>query len=168
MNHETSQDVTNLKKMNAIDLLIQGLNDREVADKIGTSRETVTRWRNENPVFQAELNRRRQEIWGGACEKLRGLVSHAVDVLESELENGNSKLKAAVEILKATGLYGNVPSPDGETNPDAILKKQAEDWARNEMKKLPTSGDGLTDLLKKDEVFAQLVKEKMAGKEVSS
>ncbi|MBC8228970.1 hypothetical protein H8E77_05405 [bacterium] len=42
-------------------------------------------------------NRKRKEIWGAAEDKLRGLVSDAVDVLETELKNGN--LKAAIFVL---------------------------------------------------------------------
>ena len=62
-NHEKSQNLT-IEQLNAIDLLVQGLSDREVADKVNVARETVTRWRNESAVFQAELNRKRKEIWG--------------------------------------------------------------------------------------------------------
>lgn len=74
-NHENSQNVTNLtiEQQNAIELLVQGISDREVAEKINFARETVTRWRNENPYFQAELNRKRQEIWGAAQDRLRAL-----------------------------------------------------------------------------------------------
>ena len=46
--------------------------DRVVAEKIGVARETVSRWRNDNPYFAAELNRRRKEIWG--CAHLAALL----------------------------------------------------------------------------------------------
>ena len=86
--HTNSPNVTNLsvEQLNAIDLLVQGLSDREVAEKVNVARETVTRWRNsagvavsnfpENAVFQmvicgerpacAELNKKRQFLWGAA------------------------------------------------------------------------------------------------------
>jgi len=107
--HRSTQKIT-IKQLNAIDLLVQGLSDREVAEKVGVARETVTRWRNENAEFRVALNQRRKEIWGNACEKLRALVTDAVNVLEREIkEEGN--LKAAIEVLKAVGLYGNIDPP---------------------------------------------------------
>jgi len=54
-----------IKQQNAIDLLIQGKSDRKTAEAIGVSRQTVTNWRNNNPVFIAELNKQRKAVWGG-------------------------------------------------------------------------------------------------------
>lgn len=157
--HENSQNLT-IEQLNAIDLLVQGLSDREVAENVGVARETVTRWRNENPYFEAELNRKRKEIWGAAEDKLRGLVSGAVDVLETELKNGN--LKAAIEVLKAVGMYGTISQPDGATDPEVIILSQAKKWAKNEMEKEPPSGDLLDDVLGKDAKFARLVQERLS------
>jgi transcriptional regulator with XRE-family HTH domain len=110
MRHHKKRQKITIEQLNAIDLLVQGLSDREVAEKVGVARETVTRWRNENPEFRVALYQRRKEIWGNACEKLRALVTDAVNVLEREIkEEGN--LRAAIEVLKAVGLYGNIEPP---------------------------------------------------------
>ena len=117
----------NVEQENAIDLLLQGKSDREVAEAVGVSRQTVTEWRNHNSVFVAELNRRRQEIWGSQTARLRLLVSQAVDVFEEDLQNDQDlKLRqsAAVHILKAVGLYGADLSPMGEVYPEDV----EEDW----------------------------------------
>lgn len=131
-----SQELT-IEQRNAIDLLVQGLSDREVAEKVGVARETVTRWRNENPYFQAELNRKRKEIWGAAEDRLRALVSDAVKVLEEELKKGS--LKAAIEVLKAVGLYGGVSRPSGATDPEVLMVEQARKWAMTKWAKRPPS-----------------------------
>lgn len=116
----------NVKQKNAIDLLLQGQNDREVAEAVGVSRQTVTEWRNGNAVFAAELNRRRQEVWGGQQERLRGLVAKAVDVLEEQLDNEHGfvpdrvRQSAAVHILKRVGLYGSKLEPRGYTDPEMV------------------------------------------------
>jgi len=116
----------NVKQENAIDLLLQGQSDREVAEAVGVSRQTVTEWRNGNAVFGAELNRRRQEVWGGQQERLRGLVAKAVDVLEEQLEDEQGmtpvrvRQAAAVHILKAVGLYGSKLEPRGYTDPEMV------------------------------------------------
>ena len=50
------------EQLNAIDLLILGKTDREVAEAVGVRRETVTKW-HKNPFFIAELNVKREELW---------------------------------------------------------------------------------------------------------
>lgn len=120
----------NIEQENAIDLLIQGRSDREVAEAVGVSRQTITGWRNYNPVFIAVLNERRYEIWGAQTERLRGLVESAVSVLQNDLDNEDMRLRqsAAVHILKAVGLYGADLQPTGK-----ILAEDVEDdWRYSE------------------------------------
>ena len=120
-----------LEQENAIDLLIQGHSDREVASAVNVSRQTVNQWRNRDSVFMGELNARRQAVWGNQAERLRSLISQAVDVLESDLSSEDVRLRqsAAVHILKAVGLYGADLKPTGETSPDAI----ESDWRLSSM-----------------------------------
>jgi len=42
------------EQLNAIDLLILGKTDREVAEIVGVRRETITKW-HKNPFFSAEF-----------------------------------------------------------------------------------------------------------------
>ena len=112
---------------NAIDLLVAGKSDREVAETVDVNRSTVNQWRNHDPLFVAELNARRKEIWGSQCERLRNLVKQAVDVLEEGLNSEDEKvrLNAAIHILKAVKLYGTSQNPQGSTNP-SIVESQWE------------------------------------------
>ena len=120
-----------LEQDHAINLLLQGKSDREVASAVNVSRQTVNQWRNHDAVFVAELNARQQALWGTATERLRSLISQAVDVLKSDLENEALRLRqsAAVHILNAVGLYGSDLKPTGETSPDAI----ESDWRLSSM-----------------------------------
>ena len=45
----------------AVDALVSGASITDAAMAAGVRRETVSRWIHENPVFKAELNRRREE-----------------------------------------------------------------------------------------------------------
>jgi hypothetical protein len=94
-------------QMNAIDLLITGASDREVAEKIGISRQTVTNWRLYHPAFQAELGRRREEVWGLSADKMRTLLPRALAILEETFDNPQNpdRLKLAVEIVKQSGIF---------------------------------------------------------------
>ncbi len=134
-----------IEQQNAIDLLIQGKPDHEVAAAVGVVRETVTRWRHENPYFVAELNRQRKALWGTAHERLRGLVHKAVDILEKALEEGD--LKAAVAVLKAVRLYGTVPPPSGPEDPELVLWQEAQAWAAAEVQRDGPAVDPLHALL---------------------
>ena len=113
-----------LKQQNAVDLLIQGHSDRAVAEAVGVTRQTVCDWRNHNPAFIAELNRRRQDLWSSHADRLRRLADKAIKVLELDLMEAHphpseSQLKlrqaAAVHILRACGLYGDNLLPEAET-----------------------------------------------------
>ena len=77
------------------------------------------------------------------------MVGEAVEVLATELKAGD--LRAAIEVLKAVGLYGKVEPPADDTDPDVILVKQAKLWAQQEIAKEPPSADPLKDFLDKDE-----------------
>jgi hypothetical protein len=133
--HKTSQAPTfkplTPEQQNAIDLLILGKSDREVAEGVGVAREAVTRWRSDNPLFIAELNRQRQALWADARERLRALVGKAVAVIEQAMQEGD--LGAVIGVLKAVKLYGEIGAPEGPTNPDAILRARTEAQARREL-----------------------------------
>jgi transposase len=51
------------EQMNAIEHLILGKSDRAVAETVGVTRQTICEWRNHDPLFIAELNRQRSELW---------------------------------------------------------------------------------------------------------
>ena len=100
--HEMSQyPLLSIEQHNAIDLLILGDTDHAVAEQIGVARETICRWRNENPYFMAELNRRRKDVANGARTVAR-LVGKAIDILEQALQPDD--VKAASD-----GLTGRQP-----------------------------------------------------------
>ena len=115
------------------------ISDQETAETVGVARETVTRWRNDNPHFAAQLNRQRRLIWSNSHDRLRALVSKAVDTLDLALQNGDAR--AAVEVLKAVGLYGQVQPPSGPEDAELVLWAEAREWAELEFKKQRPSID---------------------------
>jgi hypothetical protein len=127
--HKTSQSPAykrlSPEQENAIDLLILGKPDREVAELAGVTRETVWHWRHEHPVFMATLERRRAEVWRQPQERLRSLLSKAVENLGQAVESGD--LKASIELLKAVGMYGDgTMNAIGEQDPEKLIRQQAE------------------------------------------
>ena len=55
-----------------------------------------------NVFFRSAVSRIHSDLWVENKQRLRGLGGKAVDVIATELDNGN--LKAAVELLKLIGL----------------------------------------------------------------
>jgi transposase len=116
-------DNLSVTQENAIDLLVQGHNDRQVAEAIGVRRETVCDWRNHNPTFSAELSRRRKDVRGMHSDHLGHLAATAIDVLATDLATPNNyltesgrriKQAAAVQILKASGFYREDPARNAQ------------------------------------------------------
>ena len=119
----------------AIDLILTGKNDREVAQTIGKSRSTVNTWRNHDPLFIATLNDRRQQVWGGQLNRLNNLVTEAVDVLQDGLHDSDIKVRivSAVHILKATGVYGATVPGSQVTDPAEVA---ADHEIKNDQRKV--------------------------------
>ena len=161
--NETSQGPSSsrlsVEQLNAIDILVQGRTDQETAETVGVARETVTRWRNDNPHFAAQLNRQRRLIWSDSHDRLRALANKAVDTLETSLDEGDSRV--ALEVLKAIGLYGQVQPPSGPEDADLVLWEEAREWAELEISRKGPSSDPLMDQLIWDSQIARLAHERM-------
>lgn len=120
---ETRQTLTT-GQLNAIDRLVTGATDSEAADVAGVTRQTVNGWRRHNPMFKAELNRRREAIMGASVDRLRALLPVALDTLERELKGGENGWKAALKILEIGGTGS--PSKIGPTDSHEFLRDRAE------------------------------------------
>jgi len=91
------------KQQIAVDLVVLGRTLAEIASAVGVGIRTVWRWRRYNPKFQAAVAQRRREILEAASDKLRSVLSQAIDVLQEELANPENKNRAriAIELVKA-------------------------------------------------------------------
>jgi len=116
-----------VEQCNAIDLLVTGAGDAEVAAAVGKTRQTVCGWRLHHPTFQSELNRRRHEVWGAATDKLRALLPKALATLERELEGGNDAVRVAIAIMKMASLP---ISTIGSQSEEEITLAEAERQSR--------------------------------------
>ncbi|MQF69060.1 hypothetical protein FIM12_01800 [SAR202 cluster bacterium AD-804-J14_MRT_500m] len=154
--HSTGLTVTQL---NAIDVLAQGKTDQETATVVGVSRESVSRWKNHNPNFIAELNKQRRLIWGASHDRLRSLLPKAIDTLETALERGDSKV--AMELLKAAGIYGQIKPPSGSTDPEMVLWEEAIEWAKTELLKQGPSAEPEIEMLFHNSKLSTLAHDKM-------
>ncbi|MEH7610770.1 hypothetical protein [Gottfriedia acidiceleris] len=114
-----------IEQLNAVDLLITGKTDQEVADEVGVNRVTITKWRNYDIYFQAELNKRRKEIWSVSIDKIRALLPKAIERLEKEVDS-DIGWKVALEIIKIAGIESQQVKDIGHDNADKIISEEAE------------------------------------------
>jgi len=135
----TKQDKTrqlSIEQANALEHLLQGQSDRAVAEAVGVARQTIWEWRNNDPLFIAELNRQRSEMWTEARERLKSLANRALDVVELHLDSDDPKasLAAAKYILQGTRLLGETDLPSsGPTTPEGVIMARLRSEARSEL-----------------------------------
>lgn len=125
----------NDKQLNAINLIISGKTDTEVAEKIGVSRETVNQWKNKNHDFIAELNKIRNSIQKTIKDRQTAIVLKAYEVLEKhidkQLESEEVDVKTALEVIK---MHSHLqPYRDQETDPNTLAVEEERDKALSDM-----------------------------------
>jgi hypothetical protein len=124
------------EQIDAIEYLLQGKSDKVIAEIVGVSRQTIWEWRKQDPLFIAEVNRRRVALWNEACERMKSLANRALDVLELQLNSNDPKtsLAAAKYVLQGTQLLGDTNlRVGGPTNPKQIILEKLRREARNEL-----------------------------------
>ena len=127
----TNKDDLTVMQEKTIQLLMTGLSDQAVADKLGLARQTVCNWRHNEAAFAARFNAERQALWSTHREKLRSLVAQAVDVLAEDMAaklEPKLRQSAAIHVLKAVGLYGQDMKPSGAIDSGQVEReRQASD-----------------------------------------
>jgi transposase-like protein len=115
----------NEKQHAAIRLLMQGSNHAHVAEQIGTTPETLSRWMNNDTLFIATLNYQRQAAYESVIQRMRSLAHAAVDALETGLESDdeNIRLKTAQTILKMISL-DHITPPEGPITEHDVVAQQ--------------------------------------------
>lgn len=113
----------NIAQLNAIDLITAGLRDKEVAELVGVARETVTRWRLYNPKFQAELFRRRHEVWSSCTDKIRCIFLEALNSLDSTLKYGGVTKHSGLvlDVIKLFIQHSDILSDVGSDAQEGVI-----------------------------------------------
>ena len=106
----------------ALDLLLAGQTVTAAAAAVGVARETVSRWRNTDPAFQAAYNAAMQSVYEAGQARLLEARGKAVERLAALVDspNTNYALKAAALLLRVPVL-----PPAGDVDPAAIEADQA-------------------------------------------
>jgi len=105
--------------------LLEGKSQKEAAESAGVSAEQVSRWKASDPLFVAELNRQRAELWEVNRAELLTLAKEARQVVREVLtsESEGVRLRAALAVLDRVGQY-----PTGATSARGV----AQEWKEAE------------------------------------
>lgn len=109
----------------ALDLLLAGQTITAAAAAVGVARETVSRWRNNDPAFQAAYNAALQSVYDAGQARLLEARGKALDRLAALVDSTDeaTALKAAAALLRV-----DAPRPDGPTTADGVARRQVLDW----------------------------------------
>jgi AcrR family transcriptional regulator len=90
------------KQRTAVELLLRGLGDAQIAAQLGIDRGTVYRWRTRHDAFIDELERQRQVLWQQATQRLQAMFQPALDILQNQLTGDDPRLalRAAALLLR--------------------------------------------------------------------
>jgi transposase-like protein len=85
----------------ALELLLDGESVSETARKTGISRQTVSKWRNQHPVFVADLNAAMRDRLTATHAGMFDLAPKALAVLTAQMEaGGEDATETARDILR--------------------------------------------------------------------
>jgi hypothetical protein len=127
----------------ALNELLSGKTDGEAAEIAGVSRKTVNTWKNDNPVFQAEFNRCKLEVWENFLSELNLTVGDSMATIRQAIKDGD--VKTARWFFDKLG-FGDficrnisLNKPRGATDPEEVrkdnLREKAQKVAREHIRK---------------------------------
>jgi hypothetical protein len=105
-------------QLQTIEKLTLGTTITDTAAAVGVDRSTIHRWLNDDFQFQAELNRRRNDLARALDDRLQSLADEAVPAIQTAIRAGNPWI--ALAVLQGMGvLSGTRRDPESE-DPDEL------------------------------------------------
>ena len=118
----TAHQGLSVKQELALELILCGINDGEIARRVGVSRQTINTWRNHNEDFRMLLAGRREAARKRHRDELSGLVSEAVRVMREAMRDDDmlTRLWAVQALLRMSGLQAAVQTEKLPSREDII------------------------------------------------
>ena len=116
------------KQEMAIELVLTGMSDGEIATQVKVSRQWVNKWRNQNSVFIDALEERRRVLRERQRDSINGLVEKAIAVLAEAMDGDDIKARMAAArlVLDLAGLKEHAKQEKGASDGEQLLKQLAE------------------------------------------
>lgn len=110
----------------AIVLLISGKNKAQVAQEVGVTRETVSRWSRLDPQFMATYNQQMRDLVDSEIKEVLNLRRKAFDKIGELMDSDDEAiaLKAATTIVKTkVGDFRLLPTAREEEDADFLTQQ---------------------------------------------
>lgn len=102
------------KKRLAIDLILAGETDAQVAAVVGKKRNTIWMWRKHDAQFIAALDERRAKLQSESIFQINNLCFETILLLERAVQTGDKELAlGAIQVFKRL-IYNRQANADGE------------------------------------------------------
>jgi len=130
--HCEAQSIEGLTEaqLTAIDLLLFGVKFAQIAAQLHIDVRTLYNWRTQNPLFRAELQRRREDLLAHASDRFRSLLDSSLDTLERQVADRYAPTAhRAAKTLLSLARIGDYLSPassvpaDDSNDKDCIAVK---------------------------------------------
>ena len=104
-NSQPAPSALNERQRVAAELIATGKSYSEAARVLEINRATLSVWRKQ-PAFQARVQERIEELWATTQDRLKSMVTPALEVMAQQMELPNARLKfrAANVVLKLAGV----------------------------------------------------------------
>lgn len=114
----------NEKQELALHLVLEGLTDSQIAEQVGVSRQRVNIWRNQDIAFMQALEERKRVLREVHLGQLMHMIGKAMEVVREAMDTGNeqTRLKAAMYVLKLAGLQERGKTEDKDRGKEALLQ----------------------------------------------
>lgn len=128
---------------------------QEIAKDIGCRRETISRWKNQDEEFKAELNKRSHDFENGLIDEAQTLLKRKLGIaIDNILTIANDSTVKEETRLKANQylvdrVLGNTTTKIEQTNDDSIGNKKDIKDINSMLKEIDNKENNVIDLPKK-------------------
>ncbi len=136
LNADTGAAVLTAQQWQAINLLIIGKRQSEIAQELDVTQETLSRWK-ASPVYVAALNMAVRDCHAATIGQVRDIASEAVDALRGCLQSADERvrLSAALALVKLH-LQLDATAPALPTTPASIANERLKQLRSTELDRL--------------------------------
>ena len=121
---QATSAILSLKQHYAMELLLIGKSDVEIAELIGVDSEIISQWQNKDAEFIVAINSLRAAAWSGSVARLKSLMSRALDVVEEAITRDEM---VAISFLQALGRENSqVASPQPYVKSSILTNHKAK------------------------------------------
>ncbi len=104
-NGDEKQNLTPAQ-IQAVNFLAVGESITGAAQKLNVSRQTISKWLNQDEEFQNALREKQTEVFSEETTRLKGMTARVLEIIYEELQNDNFRfrLMSAVKLLSAVNI----------------------------------------------------------------